>query len=110
MNSLQEKMPKIAKIFLAELVGTFVFLSIILTTVKEGASTQKKGAADLGWLRIGLGLSAAILLVGFISGGHLNPSVSFVFFLNNQLSFSNMIIYIIAQFIGAYLACLWAGR
>ena len=88
--------------FLAELVGTFVFLSVIITSVHS-----KSISISLAWLKIGLALSISILLVGFISGGHLNPAVSFMFYLNNQLKLEQLIVYIIAQLIGGFLAYLY---
>ena len=88
--------------FLAELVGTFVFLSVIITSVHS-----KSSSISLAWLKIGLALSIAILLVGFISGGHLNPAVSFMFYLNNQLKLEQLFVYIIAQLIGGFFAYLY---
>lgn len=86
--------------FFAELIGTFVFLAVIITS---GHATSR--AADaLTWLKIGLALSVAILLVAFISGGHLNPAVSFMLYLNNDLKLEGLIIYVVAQLFGASLA------
>jgi glycerol uptake facilitator-like aquaporin len=86
--------------FLAEILGTFVFLSIIIISVNLTKNNQN----ILAWLKIGLGLSIAILLVGSISGAHLNPAVSFMFYLNNEISLQTVFIYVVAQLIGASLA------
>ena len=56
------------------------------------------------WLKIGLALSIAILLMGGLSGGHFNPSVSIMFYLHKDLTFEELMIYILAQLIGAVLA------
>ena len=87
-------------IFCAELIGTFVFLGVIITS--GHATTRSKDA--LTWIKIGLALSVAILLVGFISGGMLNPAVSLMLYINNDISMEKMIISIFAQIIGAILA------
>jgi glycerol uptake facilitator-like aquaporin len=87
-------------VFIAELIGTFVFLGVIITS--GHATTRSKEA--LIWLKIGLALSVAIILVGFVSGGMLNPAVSFMLYINNDISFEKMIISIFAQIIGAILA------
>jgi glycerol uptake facilitator-like aquaporin len=77
--------------FLAEFLGTAIFLTIIL---KSGGDKY----VVLG------GLLAAILIMGNISGGHFNPAVSFMFFLNGKLSSQDMIGYTGAQLLGAFVA------
>ena len=57
--------------FVAELVGTFIFLGVIIHVVNKNE--------QIGWIKVGLALSVAILLVGNVSGGHFNPAVSFMF-------------------------------
>lgn len=95
-------MASIMKKFLAELVGTFVFLGVIIVSV-AGKSLTVADKAET-WIKIGLALAVAILLVGGISGANLNPAVSIMFYLHKDLSFEELIIYILAQSIGAVLA------
>jgi glycerol uptake facilitator-like aquaporin len=95
-------MASIMKKFVAELVGTFVFLGVIIVSV-AGKSLTVADKAET-WVKVGLALSIAILLMGSISGGHFNPSVSIMFYLHKDLSFEELIIYILAQVIGAFLA------
>lgn len=90
------------KKFVAELVGTFVFLGVIIVSV-AGKSLTVADKAET-WIKIGLALAVAILLVGGISGANLNPVVSLMFYLHKDLSFEELIIYILAQSIGAVLA------
>jgi aquaporin Z len=92
------------KLFLAELVGTFVFLSIIIITIDTTKKGYFKGDA---WWKIAIGLGAAIAMVGGISGGQLNPAVSFMLYLNEELSIDKLGVYIVAQLIGATLACVF---
>ena len=82
--------------FIAELIGTFIFLSVIIITVNTNKS--------LAWIQIGLALSVCILLIGMISGGHMNPAVSLMFNLNQSLSTNDLLSYWIAQFLGGILA------
>ena len=91
--------------FIAEIIGTFVFLGVIIVTVagKLNSSCDK----SIAWLKIGLALSVAILLFGGISGGHFNPAVSFMFFLNKGLTAEELAVYIVGQFIGAAMAFLF---
>ena len=82
----------------AEIIGTFVFLGAIIMVVN--------GSKDMGvnWLKIGLTLAVMILFLGGISGGHFNPAVSLMFYLNNQLAAEELGLYWIAQVVGASLA------
>ena len=95
-------MASIMKKFVAELIGTFVFLGVIIVSV-AGKSLTVADKAET-WIKIGLALSIAILLVGGISGANLNPAVSIMFYLHKDLTFEELMIYILAQVIGAVLA------
>jgi glycerol uptake facilitator-like aquaporin len=88
--------------FLAELIGTFVFLGVIIVSV-AGKSLSICEKAET-WIKVGLALSIAILLMGGISGGHFNPAVSIMFYLHKDLNSEELVIYILAQIIGALLA------
>lgn len=87
-------------IFFAELIGTFVFLSVIIIS---GHATSRC-EDSLTWIKIGLALSVSILLVSRISGGHLNPAVSYMLYLNNDISIQKLFVYVLAQLIGGVLA------
>jgi glycerol uptake facilitator-like aquaporin len=95
-------MASIMKKFVAELIGTFVFLGVIIISV-AGKSLTVADKAET-WIKVGLALSIAILLVGGISGANLNPAVSIMFYLHKDLTFEELMIYILAQVIGAVLA------
>jgi aquaporin Z len=89
--------------YLAELVGTFFFLTIGYASV--GAFTA---AAVPGLLVVpfafGFGLLAAIFAVGHISGGHFNPAVTVAAVLDRRTDTTDAIGYILAQVIGAIAA------
>ena len=53
--------------FIVELIGTFIFLSVIIQSGSLGAT---------GALAIGLTLAAVIYFGGKVSGGHFNPTES----------------------------------
>jgi len=88
--------------FIAELIGTFVFLGVIIVSV-AGKSLSVCEKAET-WVKVGLALAIAILLMGGISGGHFNPAVSIMFYLHKDLSAEELMIYIVAQVLGAILA------
>jgi len=77
--------------YVAELIGTAVFLAIIL---KSGGDKYV----------IVAGLLAAILLMGDVSGGHFNPAISFMQFFRGQMSAADTVGYVVAQLLGAVLA------
>jgi aquaporin Z len=97
-------MSDMIKLFVAELTGTFFFLSIILITIDTTKKGYFKGDA---WLKIAFALGAAVALVGNISGGNLNPAVSIMLYLNGELTLENLGIYVVAQLIGAVLAVVF---
>ena len=84
--------------YIAEFIGTFFFVAIILNSIKKNTGMSSTPVA------IGIGLVAAIILVGPVSGAHLNPVVSLVSHLNNTLSQTELLYYVVAQCAGAIAA------
>lgn len=76
--------------FLAEFLGTFFFLAVILAT----------GEA----LPIAIALGAGIFMTAKVSGGNLNPAVSTMLFAKGDLDASTFIGYVIAQVLGGLAA------
>jgi glycerol uptake facilitator-like aquaporin len=77
--------------YVAEFLGTFFFLLVILT----------KGEA----FAIAIGLYAAISAFGCLSGGHFNPTVSIIFLAKNDFKSTPAFLgYLIAQILGAVAA------
>ena len=76
---------------LVELIGTFVFLSIILST---------KGDP----IAVGVALAAAVFFGGSVSGGHFNPAVTFMTALSGNTGLVQALIYIVVQLVGAAAA------
>lgn len=73
--------------YIAELVGTFAFVLVILAS---GGNAYIIGAA----------LAIIILLIGSISGGHVNPAVSFSMFMKGTMTPMEFATYGVAQLIG----------
>ncbi len=76
--------------YLVEFVGTLFFLFVILVS----------GEA----IPIGLALILAIMLGGKISGGHFNPAVSVMMFLNKKIQAQDLLFYVLAQVLGGAVA------
>jgi len=85
------------KAVIAEFVGTFFFLSIILNAVADAA---------YGPIAIAVGLLAAIYFGGKVSGGHYNPAVSIMMYVKGKLAGDLTALYIAAQILGALTALL----
>ncbi len=79
--------------FVAEFIGSFVFLGVILAT----------GEA----IPIGLALAVVIFLIGRVSGGHVNPAVSAMFYARGDMNASQFGSYVVAQVLGALCALIW---
>tara|TARA_B100000886_G_C20268594_1_gene426040 strand:+ start:149 stop:409 length:261 start_codon:yes stop_codon:yes gene_type:complete len=76
--------------YLVEFVGTLFLLFVILVS----------GEA----IPIGLALILAIMLGGKISGGHFNPAVSVMMFLNKKIQAQDLLFYVLAQVLGGAVA------
>src|ERR1700687_338316 len=80
---------------ITELLGTFIFLSVIALSDSAGA---------LAPLPIGTALMAMVYMGGHISGAHYNPAVSFGAFLRRKIGAVQMLAYWAVQLTGAALA------
>ena len=79
--------------FIVEFIGTFIFLSVILSS----------GEA----FPIGLALAVAIYFGGKVSGGNYNPAVSTMMYLKNKLDTPHYVGYVVAQILGGVAAYLF---
>jgi aquaporin Z len=75
---------------LIEFIGTFIFFMVIL----------QYGHA----IPIAIALAAVIYFGGSISGGHFNPGVSLMTFLNGGMSAVEMALYVLMQCLAAVAA------
>ena len=84
--------------FVAEFIGT-------LTLVLFGCGAAVLGGEHVGQLGIALAFGFAIVAmaygIGAISGCHVNPAVSLGVFVAGRMSAREMVVYWIAQFLGA---------
>ena len=89
----------------SEILGTF-FLVLVAA---GGGLLHAKGEISLAAAVVapGLMVMAIILFMGAVSGAHLNPGVSLAFALRGDFPWKRLPGYIIAQLIGATLACLF---
>jgi glycerol uptake facilitator-like aquaporin len=87
--------------YLAEFLGTFIFLSVILRATSPTAVWP-----NLAPILIAVGLLAGIVFSAGSSGGHLNPAVSVMMAFDNKLPLADLAQYIVAQLLGGLAAKL----
>ena len=88
---------------LAEFVGSAILAISIVGSGIMGARLSGDGGLALliNALGTAIGLAVAIQLIGKISGAHLNPVVTLVMILKNNISKSLALLYVLAQIAGA---------
>ena len=89
-----------ARKYLAELLGTFLFLTIGYASVAAFTAADAPGLLVVPF-SFSLGLLAAIFAVGHVSGGHFNPAVTVAMVLDKRTLPVDAAGYIVAQAIGA---------
>ncbi|NLI91652.1 MAG: aquaporin family protein [Peptococcaceae bacterium] len=116
-------MPSIVKKFVAELVGTWMLVTVgagaaaVTLMLAQGVSKASEfniGIGALGglgdWLAIGLAfgivIAAAIYIFGPVSGAHFNPAVTIALWVSKRFPISEVIPYLVAQFAGASLGAV----
>jgi aquaporin Z len=87
---------------LAEMVGTFIFLSCVLCTT----SNSSESSYFLAPIVIMFGIVAGLYISSKISGGHLNPAISIMLYFKGGIPLMTTVGYIISQVIGGLLALL----
>ncbi|MEO1340123.1 MAG: MIP family channel protein, partial [Cyanobacteria bacterium J06635_13] len=92
------------KALIAEFIGTFALIFIGVSTI--AASEIGGGSAGLVGIALGHGLTIAVMVsaTAAISGGHLNPAVTFGAWLARKINSRNALGYILAQCLAALLA------
>ena len=85
--------------YLAEVFGTFTLVFI-------GATAIVGFGLSAAPFAFGIALLAGLYAFGGVSGGHFNPLISLVMFLDRRMNAREVIPYWIAQFVGAVLGAL----
>jgi len=76
--------------YLVEFLGTFLFLSVVVSTTNP--------------VLIAGALLTVILLIENISGSHVNPAISVMFWAKGSLSNKDLVGYVAAQIAGGLVA------
>jgi aquaporin Z len=89
----------------SETLGTFM----LVLAAAGGGLLHAKGQISLAAAVVapGLMVMAIILFMGAVSGAHLNPAVTLAFAMRGDFPWHRVTGYIVAQLVGATLACLF---
>ena len=90
------------------MLGLCVFnlvFSVLAAKLTDDASTTPAGLVAAA-LAHGFALFVAVAIAANISGGHVNPAVTFGAFLGGNITLVRSILYWIAQLLGSVVACL----
>nr|XP_043609685.1 aquaporin TIP1-1-like [Erigeron canadensis] len=103
--------PEAIKAFFAEFISTLIFVfagqgsGMAYTTLTDGGAATPAGLVAAA-LAHGFGLFVAVSVGANISGGHVNPAVTFGAFVGGNITLLRGLFYIIAQLLGSVVACL----
>ncbi|XP_047334574.1 aquaporin PIP2-3-like [Impatiens glandulifera] len=95
---------------IAEFVATLLFLYItVLTVIGYKSQSETDQCGGVGILGIAWAFGGMIFVLVYctagISGGHINPAVTFGLFLARKVSLIRAVLYIVAQCLGAICGC-----
>lgn len=99
---------------ISEMIGTMLLVLFGCGTAAMAQCSQMNLIGYLATaLAFGFTLTCIITIFGKVSGAHVNPAVSLAMFLNKDITILDLVLYIIAQVIGAiegaYLVRIFAG-
>lgn len=104
---MQNTLTKSQKIFVAELVGTFgLLVSATGSIVYDGRLGGILGISFISAIHF-VGIFLMIVLFGKYSMAHFNPAVTIGFFIARYITAKQIILYVTAQAIGAFLGTLF---
>ena len=110
-----QKETSLWQIFMAELIGTAILVlvgigsipaTLILLVNSGGKATFTIADRGMIGLVVGFIIAAAIYGLGHISGGHVNPSVTFALVVTKRLPWRIAWVYFTAQLIGSVIGAL----
>ncbi|XP_022925599.1 aquaporin PIP2-1-like [Cucurbita moschata] len=95
---------------IAEFIATLLFLYVgVLTVIGNQRQSSASACGGVGVLGIAWAFGGTIFVLVYctagISGGHINPAVTFGLFMGRKVSLVRAVLYIAAQCLGAICGC-----
>ena len=108
LNTSMEPQTEDFKNSLAELIATLLFVFVGVGSIAAMLQTAPDLGGGIVIIAAAHGLAIALLAAGIggISGGHINPAVTFSMFITGQIALGRAIMYVVAQLIGAVIGML----
>ena len=108
-ESVVSKLSTNQKRFIAELVGTFVV--VVLATGLVVINAKLNGILGLPFIAFApfVGVAIGVYLFGKISMAHFNPAVSVGFLITKHITRKLLVLYLLAEIVGAFLASLFVS-
>lgn len=97
--------PRLLKQCAAEFVGTFTLIFIGIGAIANNTPTSGVGLLGVAFAH-GLAIAVMVSATGAISGGQLNPAVTFGLLIGGQMDVKKSVFYWISQLAGATAAAL----
>ncbi|XP_006645407.2 probable aquaporin TIP1-2 [Oryza brachyantha] len=103
--------PDTAKAAVAEFISMLIFVfagsgsGMAFSKLTDGGATTPAGLISAS-LAHALALFVAVAVGANISGGHVNPAVTFGAFVGGNISLLKAVVYWVAQLLGSVVACL----
>ncbi|KAL0460625.1 UNVERIFIED_CONTAM: putative aquaporin TIP1-1 [Sesamum latifolium] len=110
-NTEEFRQPGAVKAAVAEFISTLVFVfagsgsGMAYNKITGNAPNSPEGLI-VAAVAHAFGLFVAVAIAANISGGHVNPAVTFGLFVGGNITLFRGILYIIAQLLGSVVACL----
>jgi glycerol uptake facilitator protein len=96
--------PSLAKMCLAEFVGTYLLILLGCGAVHAAVLTGAQSGLWQVAIVWGIAIMLAVYTVGAISGAHINPAITLAFAVWGGFSWRSVFPYVIAQIGGAFVA------
>lgn len=108
-ESVVSKLSINQKIFIAELIGTFIV--VVLATGSVVINAKLNGILGLPFVAFApfVGVAIGVYLFGKISMAHFNPAVSVGFLITKHITKKLLVLYLSAEIVGALLASLFVS-
>ncbi|XP_057528149.1 probable aquaporin TIP5-1 [Amaranthus tricolor] len=97
--------------YIAEFISTFIFVFIAAGSTMSSRKIMPDARSDPSSLVVvaianAFGLATAVYISGSVSGGHVNPAVTFGRVVGCHIPIPNALFYWISQILGSVMACL----
>ncbi|KAF5747944.1 Tonoplast intrinsic protein 5.1 [Tripterygium wilfordii] len=107
----QSVTPNALRSYLAEFISTFLYVFSVVGSTMASQKMMINAAADPSSLVIiaianAFGLSSAVYIAANISGGHVNPAVTFSMAVGGHISVPTALFYWISQMLASVMACI----